>query len=234
MDISLEDLKKVKPEFNDQVATELDNLQVHTNNRNNYYVTSLCNFKAGDIIAIDKPITSVVLPEGVSATAAVLIWAAFIDKAKSPAATKILNSLYPRNDTTVVKKLKYNYIVRGNSFYLMYLYSFINHSCRPNAIMVPTEDSLILLAIEPIVIGKEITVNYISSREPNRLRLLQSTYGFTCRCGHCDNPRSDKICVHCFTDNPKFTCGDCKMTKYCSRYCQKKDWSTHKKICHKI
>ncbi|KAF8206797.1 hypothetical protein K438DRAFT_1816438 [Mycena galopus ATCC 62051] len=39
------------------------------------------------------------------------------------------------------------------------------------------------------------------------------------------------------TASPDFTmlrCGQCKLVRYCSAACQKKDWVRHKKICRKI
>eukprot|EP01084_Bolivina_argentea_P264337 447738_1 len=46
---------------------------------------------------------------------------------------------------------------------------------------------------------------------------------------------SQRKCAQCSTDNPPFACGGCKITKYCSKDCQRNHWkSTHKKQCKKL
>ena len=39
-------------------------------------------------------------------------------------------------------------------------------------------------------------------------------------------------CAVCQTPS-KLQCSACKITYYCSRDCQKKDWKTHKQLCKK-
>ena len=45
------------------------------------------------------------------------------------------------------------------------------------------------------------------------------------------------LCSYCnrdLTDNPdKKKCSNCKLVYYCNQKCQKKDWSSHKKVCKK-
>jgi tetratricopeptide (TPR) repeat protein len=46
---------------------------------------------------------------------------------------------------------------------------------------------------------------------------------------------SRNVCAKCGkTDIPLKQCGQCKQVKYCSRECQKSDWSRHKKVCAQL
>eukprot|EP01113_Clastostelium_recurvatum_P011785 TRINITY_DN16039_c0_g1_i2.p1 TRINITY_DN16039_c0_g1~~TRINITY_DN16039_c0_g1_i2.p1 ORF type:complete len:484 (+),score=114.10 TRINITY_DN16039_c0_g1_i2:80-1531(+) len=49
-------------------------------------------------------------------------------------------------------------------------------------------------------------------------------------------PRSEKVCGHCGRSGEGVqlnACSRCKLTLYCSRECQKKDWPTHKATCQR-
>jgi hypothetical protein len=52
---------------------------------------------------------------------------------------------------------------------------FLNHSCRPNAAF----DGPVLVALEPIAVGGEITFDYNTTE-------ATMAEPFACRCGHCD------------------------------------------------
>merc|ERR1711923_644903 len=43
--------------------------------------------------------------------------------------------------------------------------------------------------------------------------------------------RKKFICVVCDESPAKFQCGKCHSVDYCSKQCQKKDWSRHKELC---
>ncbi|CAG8608811.1 15820_t:CDS:10 [Funneliformis caledonium] len=66
--------------------------------------------------------------------------------------------------------------------------SLINHSCRPNCIIVFEKSKMMVRCIEPIVIGQEITINYtdLSQSGEERRKELQDRYFFLCRCELCE------------------------------------------------
>lgn len=43
----------------------------------------------------------------------------------------------------------------------------------------------------------------------------------------------EQSCFSCHKSQPGKSCGACKLAKYCSVGCQKKDWHTHKLVCKK-
>ena len=52
----------------------------------------------------------------------------------------------------------------------------------------------------------------------------------------CDDPSVTQLMMCRFCSQHKQTCKkcDCKSASYCSKECQKKDWSNHKEICKKL
>ncbi|PVG02272.1 SET domain-containing protein [Serendipita vermifera] len=88
--------------------------------------------------------------------------------------------------------------------------ALINHSCRPNAVVVfPRSKSgepplLQVIAIRLIKSGEEVVAAYVDITVPKALRQesLQKTYSFTCQCEECTNkdtidPRSSRFCPQC-------------------------------------
>ncbi|KAG5975076.1 hypothetical protein E4U55_007900 [Claviceps digitariae] len=67
--------------------------------------------------------------------------------------------------------------------------SRINHDCRPNLAYFFNNNTLThhVHAITDIPPGAELTITYIDTRLPRRLRLnyLHRTWGFNCTCSHC-------------------------------------------------
>ena len=49
-------------------------------------------------------------------------------------------------------------------------------------------------------------------------------------CVPSDKATNAKKCAAC-GDPAKSKCNRCGLAKYCSRDCQKKDWTTHRKVC---
>lgn len=43
-----------------------------------------------------------------------------------------------------------------------------------------------------------------------------------------------KMCSNCGSKNTLSVCSNCKGVYYCSKYCQKEDWSEHKEDCPKL
>ena len=51
----------------------------------------------------------------------------------------------------------------------------------------------------------------------------------------CGALQRDPLCPRDVCEGARYKlCGDCKMTYYCSRRCQKKAWPLHKAICNKL
>lgn len=44
---------------------------------------------------------------------------------------------------------------------------------------------------------------------------------------------NDRVCHVCGKPDHLFTCKTCEKTKYCSKECQKSDWTKHKEICRR-
>ncbi|CAI2185125.1 7862_t:CDS:10 [Funneliformis geosporum] len=76
--------------------------------------------------------------------------------------------------------------------------SLINHSCRPNCIIIFEKSKMIVRCIEPIVIGQEITINYtdLSQSGEERRKELQDRYFFLCRCELCEYYKANNIFRH--------------------------------------
>ncbi|CAG8777519.1 45164_t:CDS:2 [Gigaspora margarita] len=78
--------------------------------------------------------------------------------------------------------------------------SLINHSCRPNAIMMysigqqTSSGPQILRSIENIKAGEEITISYIdvAMSRTSRQKLLNEKYFFKCQCSRCS---SDNVSI---------------------------------------
>ena len=43
---------------------------------------------------------------------------------------------------------------------------------------------------------------------------------------------STQVCVECGATGAEFTCGFCRIPRYCARLCQKKDHQRHKQECY--
>lgn len=46
------------------------------------------------------------------------------------------------------------------------------------------------------------------------------------------NSEGESICSSCKSSTAKFRCSSCKLVNYCSRECQRNDWSKHKRKCY--
>jgi hypothetical protein len=42
------------------------------------------------------------------------------------------------------------------------------------------------------------------------------------------------ICCVCNTPKKLLYCGNCRRAGYCSKECQRRDWTTHKHVCEKL
>ncbi|RAL41821.1 hypothetical protein DM860_009003 [Cuscuta australis] len=83
---------------------------------------------------------------------------------------------------------EYSTCCQGTAFFP--LQSCMNHSCKPNAKAFKREEDLdgdaIIIALEPIQKGEEITISYIDEDLPIEERQeLLADYGFRCKCPKC-------------------------------------------------
>lgn len=69
------------------------------------------------------------------------------------------------------------------------LASFINHSCASNSFRLHVGDTLFLHASRPIEAGEEITLSYVNSLLPKKMRhelLDNDSWEFKCNCSRCE------------------------------------------------
>jgi hypothetical protein len=87
--------------------------------------------------------------------------------------------------------------------------SRVNHSCNPNALIVPDGESQKLVAAATIQKGDEITISYLGlmlyAETQTRRDLLQQDKYFTCTCVRCTSTSSDDLAarIPCPTCNPR-------------------------------
>ncbi|KAI0400365.1 SET domain-containing protein [Xylaria palmicola] len=67
-----------------------------------------------------------------------------------------------------------------------------NHSCNPNAILVPNQPQEEIRALRPIKAGEEIFIKYVEVSNPFSVRQveLKENHYFTCQCTRCDQGAS--------------------------------------------
>lgn len=100
--------------------------------------------------------------------------------------------------------------------------------------------------------GKEHTINICGSSclysEFRRMQTKQQLHCIKCRqpvgeqycvlrregnvrCSCTDCFEANRICHVCGKPTQLFACGQCRTTRYCSKDCQKSDWTKHKETC---
>jgi hypothetical protein len=118
--------------------------------------------------------------------------------------------------------------------YRMLLYiegSMFNHSCNPNCHWQINNDTLYIYASIDISYNTELTISYLSGIESFDGRFRRNSLmklNFVCSCTKCIGR-----CNFCdvYTPATLLKCGKCKAVPYCSKECQKRDWSVHKGLC---
>lgn len=234
---------------------DLSALDVDKSSPDNFVVRARQNLKNRQVIAIDHPVT-IVTPRnalGIEALAKkfdstfnqmlVKLWASkiMLDCGET---LQFLADLHPRTDNTEIStvycKLFANmFQTLGGGYHIFSTFTFINHSCNANSIIIVGEHGTYkLIALRDIAAGEEITQDYVGLSLTNRKAEILSSYGFECNCGFCDDPQiSCKFLLHhqacwtCRKPNPKSRCSQCKVSLYCEASCQRKDWPKHKNIC---
>lgn len=239
------------------VGTDLTNIRVGTSDPNNFVVRANCALTHRQVIAIDYPITIVntvnsevleALTEKFGSSSNRMMVKLWATKLLLDGNEAILKDLYPRTTgpedlNSVYYKLMANmFQTLGGGQHIFSTFTFINHSCTANSIIIPTDnDNYKLIALRDIAPDEEITQDYIGISFTNRKAEIKNSYGFDCKCGSCDHPNpgckfllQNKACWSCRAPNPKQRCSKCKVTPYCSATCQRKDWSKHKISCDMI
>jgi hypothetical protein len=165
----------------------------------------------------------------------------------------------PKNQEEVVsilaEKLKVNNFTLDENRKAIYIApSFVNHSCKPNAVYNTHNDIFYIFLIKDIEKDEEITFHYlpksINNHDMNltmniRDELLHK-YGFDCTCDSCLslNNHKDykdwiesniKRCQNCGKPST-VKCGGCKLVFYCSEECQRTDWTdgNHPYKCNQL
>jgi len=124
------------------------------------------------------------------------------------------------------------------------LHATTNHSCNHNCkVTSRIKDNghvaIDVVTLRPIATGEELCIRYADVTLPRRERrdYLYKGWGFWCMCDKCKYEGDDQnICIHCqkvATDFDTFlACGRCKRAWYCSKECQRSNWSDgHKNVC---
>jgi len=124
------------------------------------------------------------------------------------------------------------------------LHATTNHSCNHNCkvtsrIKENGHVAIDVVTLRPIATGEELCIRYADVTLPRRERrdYLYKGWGFWCMCDKCKYEGDDQnICIHCqkvASDFDTFlACGRCKRAWYCSKECQRSNWSDgHKNVC---
>jgi len=111
--------------------------------------------------------------------------------------------------------------------------SFYNSSCDANSVFAISNQRITVVALRDIEVGEEITINYAYGNEresvENRRKVLYFTCFFLCNCSRCTKEQKCKCCN--VQQENLLCCSRCKIATYCSKECQKKNWSSHKSTC---
>lgn len=130
-----------------------------------------------------------------------------------------------------------------NIYELYFSLSFINHSCWPNCVQIFDHGVLHLYSVRDIKAGEELTICYILDNgmtNVERRNALGRIYNFDCTCPACIKSDEltplywiikDLMLCHVCKQKAEYRCNKCKILRYCSSECQKKDWKSHKTTC---
>lgn len=124
------------------------------------------------------------------------------------------------------------------------LHATTNHSCNHNCkVTSRIKDNghvaIDVVTLRPIALGEELCIRYADVTLPRRERrdYLYKGWGFLCLCDKCKYEGDDQnVCIHCqkvVSDFDTFlACGRCKRAWYCSKECQRVNWTDgHKNVC---
>lgn len=121
----------------------------------------------------------------------------------------------------------------SDDWYLYIEASKFNHSCNHNCTWdIDSRGNISITTLRNILEDEELTISYCQGIEPFDGRFRRNCLmelHFYCRCPECIDR-----CHTCNKIGAKNRCPNCKLTEYCSKACQRTDWSEHKKLCKYI
>lgn len=92
-----------------------------------------------------------------------------------------------------------------NKLVIPILGSYFNHSCIPNAIMLPIDGRIVTTTCRPIKSGEQIFISYHGTRFQSpfieRQRIIEHEFHFKCRCERCSMEVTDTLIPHRFLDD---------------------------------
>jgi hypothetical protein len=120
----------------------------------------------------------------------------------------------------------YVYFHTANGFAKTILHRYSNKSEYPDATVIGLSVRILSRAIVLGEVDEEMMNEYYERqgvrKETAKQEYMIADYRLVC---------NNKTCYKVETDKCFSRCGRCKIVEYCSRECQIKDWSLHKKSC---
>ncbi|XP_060520395.1 uncharacterized protein LOC132698389 isoform X2 [Cylas formicarius] len=103
--------------------------------------------------------------------------------------------------------------------------ALLNHSCSPNAAVIPYGNRIIIKAMRPITTGEEITICYQElsafSKLQHRDMVTRELFGFTCHCSLCIHERAwinnPYLCEVCKAATARKEILESKILGYCTK-----------------
>lgn len=124
-----------------------------------------------------------------------------------------LSELEPRPSGLINDKYKYLSKFQYNSYNgsIFINFAFMNHSCMPTAdfYYVSEYNIILVIALQDIQIGQEITVNYLGGFKKNRRQELLTRWSFNCQCSGCTDTKSNILIELIATINDKIKSSTC-------------------------
>lgn len=91
-----------------------------------------------------------------------------------------------------------------NKLVIPILGSYFNHSCIPNAIMLPIDGRIVTTVCRPIKAGEQVYISYHGSRFQcafiDRQRIIEHEFHFKCICERCNMEVTDTLVPHLLLD----------------------------------
>lgn len=134
-----------------------------------------------------------------------------------------LSELEPRPSGLIKDKSTYLSKFQYNSYNdsIFINFAFMNHSCMPNAdfYYVSEYNIILVIALQDIEIGQEITINYLTEFQKNRSQALMTRWNFNCQCSGCTDTKNNILIELIGTINDKIKSATCSadILKLCDK-----------------